>query len=163
VVFEFSRSARAKKLSTTRIEQRYVVRALVASDWQVQGQTPCVTRNLQWRLTSIGGVFSAHCRTATKIEGHNGRGLSRWPISHPHPPCTCKKHHGSRSQPHLYLPPLTCRLYPNFTKFLEARAARAEMLQPRIGFRQGQLVMRDAFENGRTGTPDALRVWKISG
>jgi hypothetical protein len=37
------------------------------------------------------------------------------------------------------------------------------MLQPRIGFRQGQLVKRDAFKNCRTGAPDALRVWKISG
>jgi len=58
---------------------------------------------------------------------------------------------------------MTYRLLPNFTEFLEAWAARAEMLQPRTGFRQGQLVKRDAFENWRTGAPDALRVWKISG
>ncbi len=46
VIFEFSRGARAEQFSTARIEQRYIVRPLVASDWQLQVQTPCVTRNL---------------------------------------------------------------------------------------------------------------------
>jgi hypothetical protein len=36
VIFEFSRRARAEKFSATRIEQRYIVRPLVASDWQLQ-------------------------------------------------------------------------------------------------------------------------------
>jgi hypothetical protein len=36
VIFEFSRGTRAKKFSATRIEQRYIVRPLVASDWQLQ-------------------------------------------------------------------------------------------------------------------------------
>jgi hypothetical protein len=35
VIFEFSRAARAEKFNTTRTEQRYIVRSLVASDWQL--------------------------------------------------------------------------------------------------------------------------------
>ena len=46
VIFEYSRGTRAKKFSATRIEQRYIVRPLVASDWQLQVQALCVTRNL---------------------------------------------------------------------------------------------------------------------
>ena len=39
VIFEFSRGTRAEKFSATRIEQRYIVRPLVASDWQLQVQS----------------------------------------------------------------------------------------------------------------------------
>ena len=46
VIFEFSRGTRAEKFSATRIEQRYIVRPLVASDWQLQVQSLCVSRNL---------------------------------------------------------------------------------------------------------------------
>src|SRR5580700_2147428 len=46
VVFEFSHSTGAEKFSATRIEQRDIVCPLVASNWQLQVQTPCITRNL---------------------------------------------------------------------------------------------------------------------
>jgi len=46
VVFEFSRGTRAEKFGATWTEQRYIVRPLVASDWQLQVQSLCVTRNL---------------------------------------------------------------------------------------------------------------------
>jgi hypothetical protein len=36
VVFEFSRGTPAEKFSATRIEERYIVRPLVASNWQLQ-------------------------------------------------------------------------------------------------------------------------------
>jgi hypothetical protein len=36
VIFELSRGTRAEKFSSTRIEQRYIVLPLVASDWQLQ-------------------------------------------------------------------------------------------------------------------------------
>src|ERR1017187_4692321 len=46
VIFEFSRGTCTEKLSAVRIDERYIVRPLVASDWQLQVQIPCVTRNL---------------------------------------------------------------------------------------------------------------------
>ena len=61
MIFEFSRGTRAEEFSATRIEQRYVVRTLVASYWQIQVQSPCAPRNVQRRLTVLGRVFSACC------------------------------------------------------------------------------------------------------
>src|SRR6202041_1571414 len=46
VVFEFSRGTRAEKFGATWTEQRYIVGPLAASDWQLQVQSLCVTRNL---------------------------------------------------------------------------------------------------------------------
>jgi hypothetical protein len=46
VIFEFGRGTRAEEFSATRIEQRYIVRPLLASDWQLQLQSLCVSRNL---------------------------------------------------------------------------------------------------------------------
>jgi hypothetical protein len=40
-VIELSRGTQAEKLIATRIEQRYIVRPLGASDWQIQVQTSC--------------------------------------------------------------------------------------------------------------------------
>ncbi|MGA8508381.1 MAG: hypothetical protein WB762_22460, partial [Candidatus Sulfotelmatobacter sp.] len=53
VIFEFGRRTRPEKLRTSGIEQRYLVRPLVASDRQLQVQTPHAATNLQWRLTSL--------------------------------------------------------------------------------------------------------------
>jgi hypothetical protein len=46
VIFEFRRGTRTEKFNACRIEQRYIVRPLVASDWQLQVQSPCLTRNV---------------------------------------------------------------------------------------------------------------------
>jgi hypothetical protein len=46
VILKFGRGTRAEKFSAAQIEQRDIVRPIVASDWQFQVQTPCVTRNV---------------------------------------------------------------------------------------------------------------------
>gem|GEM_PF-4397392 len=85
VVFEFSRGTRVEKFGATWSEQRYIVRPLVASDWQLQVQSLCVTRNLERRLTRLRLGFSANCRSTTQIENHNRRSLHLRPRSHPEP------------------------------------------------------------------------------
>jgi hypothetical protein len=133
VVFEFSRGTRSEELSATRIEQRHFVRPLVASDWQLQVQRPCVTRNLQWQLTSLGWAYSAYRRTITQIENHNRRSLDLRPISHPEPSCYREDEGRRCSKPNLSTPPIHC-LLAKLCELLKARAAGAEMIEPTIRF-----------------------------
>ena len=133
MVFEFSRGTRAEKFSSTRIVQRYLVLPLVASDWQLQVQGLCVTRNLQWRLTSFGWVFSAYRRTTTQIENHNRRSLRRRPRSYPEPSRYCEDENRRRSKPNLSTPPIH-GLLTKLCELLKARAAGAEMIEPTIRF-----------------------------
>jgi hypothetical protein len=132
-IFEFSRGTRAEQFSATRIEQRYIVRPLVASDWQLQVQALCVTRSLQWRLTSLGWVFSACCRTTTQIENHNHGSLHLRSSSHPEPSRYRKDENRRRGKPNLNTPSIHC-LLTELGELLKARAAGAEVIEPTIRF-----------------------------
>lgn len=162
MIFEFGRGAGAEKLRAIPIEQRHIVRPLVASDWQLQCQTPCTTRNLQWQLTSFWPVFSSHRCPAPKIENHRCSRLPQRPTSQPDPSCHRNKHRRRNRDPCLDATPAARHLCPEFGEVSKARAAGAEMVEPRIGFRQRQFVKGDVSENCRTRAPDPLWVRKLT-
>lgn len=133
MIFEFSGATRARKFSAIRIDQCYLVRPLVASDWQLQGQALRATGNLYRRLTNIGRVFSSDCRTATQIENYNRRGLHLRTRSHPEPTRYRKDENRRRGKPNLSAPSIHCLLTES-SELLKARTARAEVSEPTIRF-----------------------------
>jgi hypothetical protein len=64
--------------------------------------------------------------------------------SYPKPPSRCENYNRSCREPDLQATPLGHNLFTQFNKFVIARAAGAEMIQPLVDLHESQLVECDA-------------------